>query len=194
MASTPDPIARFLAVYERAKKNDPGDPTRVALATADESGRPSVRMVLLKDVDERGFVFYTNYESRKAGELEANPHAALCFYWGSIKEQVRVEGTVERISAEESDAYFATRNRGSKIATWASRQSAPVEARHRLVTDFLKFKARFLGKPIRRPEFWGGYRLRPERIEFWSHKAHRLHDRVEYARDGDGWSQRWLYP
>ncbi len=189
-----DPIARFLKVYERARKKDPGDYTRVALATADEHGRASVRMVLLRGIDERGFVFYTNYASRKARELEANPHAALCFYWEATKEQVRVEGTVERVSAEESDAYFASRERGSRLAAWASKQSSPLASRAELVAVFLKLKAKYAGRPIPRPDFWGGYRVRPERVEFWNSRAHRMHDRVAYIRDGATWVAERLYP
>ncbi len=194
MSPETDPIRRFLAVYERAEKHDPGDFTRVALATADADGRPSVRMVLLRGVDERGFVFYTNFASRKATELDSNPHAALCFYWEVLKEQVRVEGTIERAGDEESDAYFASRDRGSQLAAWASKQSARLESRTALVAAYLKLKAQYLGKPILRPDFWGGYRLRPERLEFWNSRAHRMHDRVAYLRDGDGWKLERLYP
>ena len=189
-----DPIARFLKTYERAKKKDPGDHTRVALATADEFGQPSVRMVLLRGVDDRGFVFFTNYGSRKAVELEANPRAALCFYWESIKEQVRVEGTVERAGSDESDTYFASRERGSQLAAWASKQSSPLESRTKLLAEYVKAKARFAGREVPRPDFWGGFRLRPQRIEFWSNQAHRLHDRVAYVREGDGWVKERLYP
>lgn len=189
-----DPIALFLKTYERAKKKDPGDYTRVALATADADGRPSVRMVLLRGVDARGFVFYTNYGSRKAVELEANPHASLCFYWECIKEQVRVEGVVERATDEEADAYFASRTRGSQLAAWASKQSAPLASRTQLVASYLKLRAQYAGRPIPRPEFWGGFRIRPDRMEFWSSKAHRMHDRVAYLRHGDGWTIERLYP
>ena len=189
-----DPIARFLKTYEHAKKKDPGDYTRVALATAGEEGQPSVRIVLLRGVDERGFAFFTNYGSRKAVELEANPRAALCFYWECIKEQVRVEGAVERTSEEESDAYFASRQRGSQLGAWASKQSSPLESRTALVAGYLKLRARYAGRSIPRPEFWGGFRLRPDRMEFWSSKAHRMHDRVAYVRRGDGWAVERLYP
>ena len=189
-----DPIARFLKVYERAQRDDPGDYTRVALATADAHGAPSVRMVLLRGVDERGFVFYTNYTSRKAHELETNPRASLCFYWESIREQVRVEGPVERATEEESDAYFAGRERGSQLAAWASRQSAALESRAKLVARYAKFKAKFMAQDVPRPDFWGGYRLRPERIEFWSSQLHRMHDRVAYVRSQDGWTKERLYP
>lgn len=189
-----DPISRFLKVYERAAKKDPGDHTRVALATADADGRPSVRMVLLRGVDDRGFVFYTNYASRKAADLEANPQAALCFYWESVKEQVRVEGAVARTSAEQSDAYFASRNRGSRLAAWASEQSAPLASRAELMAAYLSLKAKYAGRPIPRPDFWGGYCINPRRIEFWNSRAHRMHDRVVYIRDGDEWTQQRLYP
>lgn len=189
-----DPIARFLKIYERAEKKDPGDHTRVALATTDEDGLPSVRMVLLRGVDERGFAFYTNYGSRKAADLEANPRAAMCFYWECIKEQVRVEGAVERTSEEESDAYFASRARGSQLAAWASKQSSRLESRTSLVTGYLKLRAQYAGRPIPRPDFWGGFRIEPQRMEFWSSKAHRMHDRVAYIRDGDTWTIEHLYP
>ena len=194
MERTADPIARFLKIYEQAKKKDPGDYTRVALATADKVGRPAVRMVLLRGVDDRGFVFYTNYGSRKAGDLEANPQASLCFYWECLKEQVRVEGSVELASAEESDAYFASRKRGSQIAACASRQSERLASRAELVAGYLKLRAKFAGRTVPRPEFWGGYRIRPVRIEFWSSKAHRMHDRLAYHRDGDAWIEERLYP
>jgi pyridoxamine 5'-phosphate oxidase len=189
-----DPIARFLKVYARAKKKDPGDYTRVALATATSDGAPSLRMVLLRGIDERGFVFYTNYGSRKARELDSNPRAALCFYWECIKEQVRVEGPVQRVSAEESDVYFASRARGSRIAAVVSRQSAPLDSRAELVADYLKLKAKYAGRPIPRPDYWGGYRVRPERMEFWNSRAHRMHDRTLYVRDGDDWKSERLYP
>jgi pyridoxamine 5'-phosphate oxidase len=189
-----DPIARFLKTYERAKNKDPGDYTRGALATAGKDGRPSVRMVLLRGVDERGFVFYTNYGSRKAAELEANPRASLCFYWECIKEQVRVEGVVERATDDESDAYFASRNRGSQLGAWSSKQSSPLESRTALVTGYIKLKAQYAGRPIPRPDFWGGFRIRPDRVEFWSSKAHRMHDRVAYVREGDDWTIERLYP
>ncbi|MEE8138315.1 MAG: pyridoxamine 5'-phosphate oxidase [Thermoanaerobaculia bacterium] len=194
MSATPDPIARFQSVFERAKKSEPADPTNVTLATADAEGRPSARMVLLKQVDQRGFVFYTNRESRKALELAANPHAALCFYWPSINQQVRVEGPVEPVSDEEADAYFATRTRGSQLGAWASHQSRPLESRIALVGGYLKYKARFAGRPVPRPPYWGGYRLIPEQIEFWQHQRSRLHDRTLYTRTDAGWNAQRLYP
>ncbi len=151
-------------------------------------------MVLLKGVDERGFVFYTNYGSRKAAELDANPRAALCFYWPWTGKQFRVEGPVARVPAAESDAYFATRPRASRIGAWASRQSEPLESRARLLARVAKTEARFAGREVPRPDFWGGYRLEPERIEIWHNQLHRLHDRFLYEREGDGWTRRRLFP
>jgi pyridoxamine 5'-phosphate oxidase len=191
---TKDPIAAFVEAFERAKRRETKDATAVVLATADASGQPSARVVLLKHVDERGFVVYTNYGSRKAHQLDANPKAALCAYWESIAQQIRVEGRVERVSGEESDAYFASRARLSQIGAWASRQSEPLESRAQLLGRVAKYEARYLGRTIPRPPFWGGFRIVPERIEFWWNQLHRLHDRVVYTRDGDGWRHERLYP
>ena len=191
-----DPFAEFERLFEDAKKKagDDQDATTVTLATADERGRPSARMVLLKGFDERGFVFYTNYGSRKAVELDANPFAALCFHWAWTGKQFRVEGPVAKVSPEESDAYFESRAHGSRIGAWASKQSQPLESRARLVVRAAKVEARFAGRRVPRPEFWGGYRLTPERIEVWHNQLHRLHDRFVYERAGDGWVKRRLYP
>ncbi len=193
-AQTADPIQEFLEIFERAKEREVADATRVALATVDSSAHPTVRVVLLKQVDDRGFVFYTNLESRKARHLDENPNAALCFYWPSIDEQIRVEGVVERVSDEEADAYFASRDRGSKVGAWASRQSRPLDSRRTLIGRYLKYQAKFAARQVPRPDFWGGYRLRPERIEFWHNQAHRLHDRFLYVREDDGWKVERLYP
>jgi len=193
-AQTADPIQEFLEIFERAKEREVADATRVALATVDSSAHPTLRVVLLKQVDERGFVFYTNLDSRKARHLDENPNAALCFYWPSIDEQIRVEGVVERVSDEEADAYFATRDRGSKVGAWASRQSRPLDSRRTLIGRYLKYQAKFAARQVPRPDFWGGYRLRPERIEFWHNQAHRLHDRFLYVREDDGWKVERLYP
>jgi len=190
----PDPIAAFREALERAGKREPVEATSVVLATADGEGRPSARVVLLKGVDERGFVFYTNLGSRKARQLAENPRAALCVYWESIEQQVRVEGPVERVADEEADAYFASRPRMSQIGAWASRQSEPLDSRARLLGRAAAAEARFLGRPVPRPPFWGGYRIVPERIEFWWNQLHRLHDRVLYTREGDGWKVERLYP
>lgn len=189
-----DPFDRFRDLFERARALEEGDPTAVALATADAKGRPSVRMVLLKGLDERGFVFFTSYESRKARELEDNPSAALCFHWPSLVAQVRVEGGVERVSDAESDAYFASRPRGHQIAAWASRQSALLGSREELWEGFRAAEARFAGADIPRPPSWGGYRLLPERIEFWHGFENRMHERILYTRDATGWREERLYP
>jgi pyridoxamine 5'-phosphate oxidase len=193
-AQTADPIQEFLEIFERAKEREVADATRVALATVDSSAHPTVRVVLLKQVDDRGFVFYTNLESRKARHLDENPNAALCFYWPSIDEQIRVEGVVERVSDEEADAYFGSRDRGSKVGAWASRQSRPLDSRRTLIGRYLKYQAKFAARQVPRPDFWGGYRLRPERIEFWHNQAHRLHDRFLYVREDDRWKVERLYP
>lgn len=194
--SSNDPIARFSKLFERAKRDEPFDATAVALATATPSGQPSVRMVLLKEADERGFSFYTNYGSRKARELDSNPRAALVAYWPSGQQQVRVEGRIEKLSAEESDAYFASRPRGSQLAAWASRQSEPLESRRELLSSYLKVQWKYGQDDVPRPDFWGGYRLVPDRIEFWSSRTYRLHDRIAYVRDadGEGWEKIRLYP
>ncbi len=167
----------------------------MTLATATSNGRPSARMVLLKGADELGFAFYTNYGSRKAAELEANPNAALVFYWPTLSTQIRVEGPITRVPDAEADAYFASRPRQSQLGAWASKQSAPLEGRRALVVRYLTEKARRLGQTIPRPEFWGGYLLRPVRIEFWESRLGRLHDRTEYTRSGDDeWRRAMLYP
>jgi pyridoxamine 5'-phosphate oxidase len=190
----PDPITRFQELFARAKESEPEGGTAVALATADVSGAPSARMVLLKGVDAGGFVFFTSYESRKARELQANPRAALCFFWPTLGSQVRVEGTVTRVSGEESDAYFATRPRESQLGAWASRQSARLDSRAELLLRVAGVVARFVGRSVPRPETWGGYRIAPRRIEFWTSQAHRLHDRVLYTWEPDGWTSERLFP
>ena len=189
-----DPIELFQRWLADAETREPGDPSATALATADSTGMPSVRMVLLRGIDQDGFVFYTNLTSRKAKELQANPRAALCFHWKSLDRQVRVSGDVEPVSAEEADAYFATRERTSQIGAWASRQSEPLEGRFKLEARVAKYTAKFgLGK-IPRPSFWSGYRLRPLEIEFWQKRAFRLHERVLYHRSENGWETLMLYP
>ena len=189
----PNPITEFLKAIERAESRAI-DTTPAALATADAQGRPSVRMVLLRGVDQRGFVFYTNYSSRKGRELAENPHAALCFYWPSLDEQIRIEGPVEPLPDDESDAYFAGRPRGSQIGAWSSAQSQLLDSRETLEGDFRTAESRFEGRPVPRPAFWGGFRINPERIEFWYGRANRLHDRLVYTRDGAGWKTERLYP
>jgi len=188
-----DPILEFQDLFARASTREP-DATAVALATADATGAASVRMVLLKAVDASGFVFFTNYESRKARELDVNPRAALCFYWPAIGVQVRVEGGVERVAAAESEAYFATRPRESQLGAWASRQSRPLASAEALREELARTSARFEGQPVPRPPVWGGFRVRPQRIEFWHAGEHRLHDRVLYTRAGEGWTVERLFP
>ncbi len=199
MDSTPrdpiqDPIARFEAWMAEAARGEPNDPNAVCLATATPDGRPSARMVLLKGVDARGFVFYTNLESRKGQELAANPFAALCFHWKSLQRSVRVEGAVEPVSAEEADAYYASRARGSRIGAWASRQSRPLEGRFALEKAVAEHTLRFGMGEIPRPAFWSGFRLIPARIEFWRDMPFRLHDRQVFHREGAGWRVEALYP
>jgi pyridoxamine 5'-phosphate oxidase len=191
--SSANPITEFLNALERAERRQV-DTAPVALATADASGRPSVRMVLLRGVDERGFVFHTNYNSRKARELDENPRAALCIHWHSLEEQIRIEGTVERLNGVESDAYFASRPRGSQLGAWSSNQSAVLPSRETLEQAYRETERRFEGQAVPRPPFWGGYRLIPERIEFWFGRPDRLHDRLLYVRDGSAWRIERLYP
>ena len=189
-----DPIEKFRDLLERAHAAETADPTAVALATADGEGRPAVRIVLLKGVDTRGFVFFTNYGSGKASDLARNPRAALCFYWPALATQVRAEGAVERVDEAESDEYFASRPQGHKLAAWASRQSALLTDRRELIDRYQEAEARFGDGPVARPPWWGGFRLRPESIEFWHGFENRLHDRLLYRREGQGWSSQRLNP
>jgi pyridoxamine 5'-phosphate oxidase len=193
---TADPLALFAEWYAEAEKTEPNDPTAMALATVGPDGMPSLRMVLLKGFDAQGFVFYTNYDSRKGLHLTAHPKAALLFHWKSLRRQVRLEGPVSQTTAAEADAYFDTRQRGSQIGAWASDQSRPLESRFALEKRVAEFGARHLVGKVPRPPHWSGFRLQPLLIEFWQDQPFRLHDRLEYSRASASapWSTRTLYP
>jgi pyridoxamine 5'-phosphate oxidase len=189
-----DPILLFKRWLEEAKASEPNDPTAMTLATADAQGQPSARMVLLKDADSAGFVFYTNLESRKALDLEANPKAALLFHWKSLRRQVRIEGPVTPVSDGEADTYFATRPRGSQLGAWASDQSRPMEGRFALEKRVAEVTARYLLGAIPRPPHWSGFRVTPRAIEFWQDKPFRLHDRLVFRQGEGGWTTVRLFP
>ncbi len=189
-----DPLQLFDQWFALARESELNDPNAMALATADASGRPSVRMVLLKGHDDRGFVFYTNIDSRKGGDLTANPAAALLFHWKSLRRQVRVEGPVESVSDAEADLYFATRSRDSQLGAWASQQSRPLDSRDTFERAYEEMRARFEGGDVPRPPRWSGFRVVPDRIEFWTDRAHRLHERRLFSRADGGWTEGLLYP
>lgn len=192
-----DPIARFAAVLESAQRLDRSilaEPTAFAFATATPAGAPSVRMLLLKHADARGFVFYTNVESRKGRELIANPRAAMCFHWQPLEVQVRLEGPVQPVDDAEADAYFASRPRGSQLGAWASLQSRPIPEPGTLEARLAELEARYAGRTVPRPPYWTGFRLVPERIEFWRNRENRLHERQLFTRERGGWREETLYP
>jgi pyridoxamine 5'-phosphate oxidase len=192
--SMTDPFALFDEWLAEARAGEPNDPEAMALATADAEGRPSVRMVLLKDHGPDGFVFYTNQQSRKAEELTANPWAALLFHWKSLRRQVRIEGPVSVVPDARADAYFASRGRDSQLGAWASDQSRPLDSRETFESRFEDVKRRFDARDVPRPSHWGGYRVAPETIEFWSDRPHRLHERRLFSRAASGWTEGLLYP
>jgi pyridoxamine 5'-phosphate oxidase len=189
-----DPITQFSEWFEAARDAGVAFPETMTLATASADAAPSARMLLLKGADEDGFVFFTGYESRKGEELAANPRAALVFYWQPLGRQVRVEGPVERVPTAESAAYWATRPRGSRLAAWASRQSRRLESREELERRYAGLEREHEGREVPLPPHWGGFRLRPEAIEFWEHRDNRLHDRIRYTRAREGWRAERLWP
>jgi pyridoxamine 5'-phosphate oxidase len=191
---TADPFALFDDWFAEARASEPNEPEAMTVATTGADGRPSARMVLLKARGPEGFVFYTHEQSAKGLDLAENPRAALLFHWKSLRRQVRIEGAVSVVTGAEADAYFASRSRDSQLGAWASDQSRPLDSRTTFERRFDEVKRRFEGQDVPRPADWGGYRVQPERIEFWTDRPHRLHERRLFVRNGDGWTEGLLYP
>ncbi|MFN0117367.1 MAG: pyridoxamine 5'-phosphate oxidase [Elusimicrobiota bacterium] len=194
MMLTPQLVKKFKDIYSKAQKCGLKEPTAVTLSTCSSQAKPSIRTVLLKSFDENGFIFFTNKESRKGSQLKENPYAAMCFYWQPLEKQVIVEGVVKEISSQESDEYFQSRPINSQIGAWASKQSRSLQSRSQFVSEILKLKMKFLGKPIPRPDYWGGFCLKPIRMEFWTMKPFRLHERKLYEFSKGDWKELLLYP
>jgi len=194
MTAPSDPFAHFAAWFAEAKETEPNDPNAMTVATANQEGYPSARIVLLKEWDPKGFVFYTNKESRKGDELRENPRAALLFYWKILHRQVRIEGPIEHVTDAEADEYYKSRPRVSRLGSWASIQSRPLAERADLERRVAEFEAKYPGEDIPRPAYWSGYRIVPKRIEFWQDMPFRLHDRTIFERDGAGWRVSKIYP
>lgn len=191
---TLNPLSIFDGWFAEARETELNDGNAMTIATADASGQPSARMVLLKGHGPDGFIFYTNQESRKAADIASNPKAAILFHWKSLRRQIRIEGALSVVSDDIADAYFATRNQDSQLGAWASDQSQPLDSRATFEARFEEVKARFEGQDVPRPPHWSGYRLTPDRFEFWQDREHRLHERRTFVRDGENWTEGMLYP